>query len=68
MRQTVDSTGAVVHEDTPRKVMYVTAAGARVATKPDTPGMPNFGTSEKSAGAPLIAQTEQEDECVKSLF
>ena len=64
MHKTFDSSGAVVHEDTPRKVMYVTAAGARVQPKPDTPGMPNFGKETKVE----VEAEEDTDDVTRSLF
>ena len=53
-----------MHEDTPRKVMYVTAAGARVQPKPDTPGMPNFGKETKVE----VEAEEDTDDVTRSLF
>jgi len=64
VHKTFDSSGAVVHEDTPRKVMYVTAAGARVQPKPDTPGMPNFGKETKVE----VEAEEDTDDVTRSLF
>lgn len=65
LRKTLHN-GEVVHEDTPRKVLYV--ASADVNRKPPTPSLAAAADAAAASGGGGPGSSTGEDETVRSLF